>query len=62
MEIFGMEKPNNISCDEAFFFFDSFFKGLFKILVKKGDTDSKPTNRRFPQKQIFPLIIYQIGL
>ena len=42
-----MEKPNNISCDEAFFFFDSLFKGLFKILVKKGDYEAKPTNRRF---------------
>lgn len=41
-----MEKPNNISCDEAFFFFDSLFKGLFKILIKKGENDAKPTNRR----------------
>jgi len=46
VEIFGMEKPNNISCDEAFFFFDSFFKGLFKILIKKGESEAKPTNRR----------------
>lgn len=51
-----MEKPNNISCDEAFFFFDSLFKGLFKIVLKKGENEIKPSNRRIAYDDLKKII------
>jgi len=42
VEIFGTEKPNSITPNEMYYFLDSVFRAMFKILVKKG---AKPTSK-----------------
>lgn len=48
IENFGIEQEGSISSDEFFYFIDSLFRGLSKILVKKDDDpkDFKPRNMR----------------
>ncbi len=46
IEIFGGEQPNAITQGEMHWFLDALFRGLFKILIKKGDKAPKNTNRR----------------
>ena len=37
-DFYGKEYPNSLTRNEFFFFIDSFFRGLYKILIK---TDGK---------------------
>ena len=45
-EIFCVEKPGFIRNDEFYYFLDSFFRGLFKILIKKGQKSPSGEHRR----------------
>jgi len=46
IEIFGGEQPNAITQGEMHWFLDALFRGLFKILIKKGEKAPQNTNRR----------------
>ena len=46
-EIFCVEKPGFIRNDEFYYFLDSFFRGLFKILIKKGQKSPSGEHRRW---------------
>lgn len=61
VEIFGQEKSNSISADEAYFFFDSFFKGLFKIILKKGQLANESGNRRLGHEDLTSIISQIFG-
>jgi hypothetical protein len=47
IEVFGGEQPGEISQGEMHWFLDSLFRGLFKVLLKKGEKVPKNPNRRF---------------
>ena len=38
VDFYGKEYPNSMTRDEFFFFLDSFFRGLYKTLVKADGT------------------------
>jgi len=56
IEIFGGEQPNAITQGEMHWFLDALFRGLFKILIKKGETAPKDTNRRISDEEIKGLL------
>jgi len=37
--VFGFKNPQSLSKDEFFFFLDSFFRGISKILLQKNKKD-----------------------
>mmetsp|Transcript_21496 Transcript_21496/g.24968 ORF Transcript_21496/g.24968 Transcript_21496/m.24968 type:complete len:253 (-) Transcript_21496:72-830(-) len=43
VEIFGTEKPNSITQDEMYYFFDSVFRAMFKLLLKKNSKSTVKT-------------------
>lgn len=45
IENFGVDQRDKISCDELFYFIDSMFRGLSKILILKGDNTDEPSGR-----------------
>jgi hypothetical protein len=45
IENFGVDQRDKISCDELFYFIDSMFRGLSKILILKGDNTDEPVGR-----------------
>lgn len=47
IEIFGGEQPNAITQGEMHWFLDSLFRGLFKVILKKGEKAPKNPNRRW---------------
>lgn len=44
---FGVEIKDCITSDELFYFLDSLFRGLSKLLVLKDDNPEEPQARRF---------------
>jgi len=56
LEIFGGEQPNAITQGEMHWFLDSLFRGLFKILILKGEKAPKNPNRRLADEEIKTLL------
>ncbi|KAM3144751.1 hypothetical protein pb186bvf_003060 [Paramecium bursaria] len=44
--MFGSDQTNNMTQDEFFFFLDSLFRGLSKVLICKGETKPAQVNKR----------------
>ena len=45
-DFYGKEYPNSITRDEFFFYLDSFFRGLYKVLIKKDGSVYPPKSRK----------------